>query len=115
MHAHLDGAAELAFVVGAVEQMLGDHVGFGHLGVAAHGLGHVAVLAGHALLGVGPLAPFQVRRLHPHPVGLISLWQVPQKSADLRNSFSTVSWWGETSPGLGPCFRRPGSLIQLKL
>ena len=69
MHAQLDRAVQLARVVGAVEEVLGDHALFGHLGDAAHGLGHVAVLAVHALRGVGAFLPFQVGRLDPDAVG----------------------------------------------
>ena len=70
MDAQFDRAGHLARVVGAVKQVLA-HVGIAvaHGRRAPLGIGHVAVVAAHALPGVGPRLPFQLRRLHPDAVG----------------------------------------------
>ncbi len=69
VHAQLDRAVQLARIVGPMEEVLGHHGRFGHLGGAGHGLGHVAVLALHALGVVGAGLPLEVGGLDPHAVG----------------------------------------------
>ena len=100
VNAQLDGACDLAVIMGAVEEMLADiGIFFSHGGASAGGVGHMAVVTPHPFAGIGSLLPFQV----------------PQKSALPRKSDFTRLCSGDLVFYRGPYLVLPGLEIQLKL